>query len=144
MSKITPSRLLLGLLALLGGAQQAAAAPDLQEVLTPAQYFECQIAARQATLQGLEERAAQGRQAGVSDAQKRAAGEAARERVTVALYACGRQNASTLGAYAHRHAETLQTWLNANPQVKARLDALGQRVASLSSQMPAVSPSAKR
>ena len=36
------------------------------------------------------------------------------------------------------------TWLNANPQVKARLDALAQRVASLSSQMPAVSPSAKR
>ena len=122
----------------------ASAAPGMQEVLTPAQYFECQIAARQATVRGLEERAAQANQAGISDAQKRAAGELARERVTLAMYACGKQNASTLGAYAHRNADLLQTWLNANPQVQARLDALGQRVTSLSSQMPAVSPSAKR
>lgn len=122
----------------------AMAAPGMQEVLTPAQYFECQIAARQATVQGLQERAAQVNQAGITDAQKRVTGELARERVTLAMHACGRQNASTLGAYAHRNADELKTWLNANPQVKARLVALSQRVASLSSQMPAVSPSAKR
>ncbi|MBL8350365.1 MAG: hypothetical protein JNL87_08605 [Burkholderiaceae bacterium] len=115
----------------------AAAAPVIQEVLTPAQYFECQIAARQATVQGLEQRAAQLNKAGVSDAERRAAGEMSRHRVTLALHNCGRQTASTLGAYGHRNADELQTWLNANPQVRARLDALARRVASLSAQMPA-------
>jgi hypothetical protein len=143
MSKIITVARWLALLPTLGVAA-VSAAPGIQEVLTPAQYFECQIAARQATIQGLQERAVQVSQAGVTDAQKRAAGEMARERVTLAMYRCGRQNASTLGAYGHRNAEELQTWLNANPQVKAQLDALSQRVASLSSQMPAVSPSAKR
>jgi hypothetical protein len=143
MSKIITVARFLALLPAIGAAA-ASAAPGIQEVLTPAQYFECQIAARQATIQGLQERAAQVNQAGVTEAQKRAAGEMARERVTLAMYGCGRQNASTLGAYGHRNAEELQTWLNANPQVKAQLDALSQRVASLSSQMPAVSPSAKR
>lgn len=134
---------LLSLLAALAGTP-AAAAPGVKEVLSPAQYFECQIAARQATVQGLQERAAQINKVGVTDADRRATGELARQRVTVAMYACGKQTASTLGAYGHRNAEELQTWLNANPQVKARLDALAQSVASLSSQMPAVSPSAKR
>jgi hypothetical protein len=143
MSKIITVARLLALLPTLGVAA-VSAAPGIQEVLTPAQYFNCQIAARQATIQGLQERAAQVNQAGVTEAQKRAAGEMARERVTLAMYGCGRQNASTLGAYGHRNAEELQTWLNANPQVKAQLDALSQRVANLSSQMPAVSPSAKR
>ena len=143
MSKIITVARLLALLPMFG-ATAVSAAPGTQEVLTPAQYFECQIAARQATIQGLQERALQVNQAGATDAQKRAAGEMARERVTLAMHGCGRQNASTLGAYGHRNAEELQTWLNANPQVKAQLDALSQRVASLSSQMPAVSPSAKR
>lgn len=128
------------------GPVTAAAGPNnpYKEVLTPAQYFECQIAARQATVQGLEERARQANKVGQTAAEKRAAGEVARERVTIAMYTCGNQDASTLGAYAARNAEELQTWLNANPQVKARLDALGERVRSLSMQMPAVSPSAKR
>lgn len=143
MRKTIHARPLLALLLAVASAA-AIAAPGIQEVLTPAQYFECQIAARQATVRGLEERAAQVNQPGITDAQKRVAGEVARERVTLAMYACGKQNASTLGAYAHRNADALQTWLNANPQVQARLDALGQRVTSLSSQMPAVSPSAKR
>jgi phage shock protein A len=142
MSKTTRA-LLLTLLPALACAP-AAAAPGIAEVLTPAQYFECQIAARQATVKGLEERASQVNKAGVTDADRRAAGEMARHRVTLAMHGCGQQTASALGAYGHRNAEELQTWLNANPQVKARLDALAQRVASLSSQMPAVSPSAKR
>lgn len=139
MSKITHATLLLTLLPAMAGA-----APGIEEVLSPAQYFECQIAARQATVQGLEERAAQRNTVGVTDADRRAADELARHRVTLAMYGCGKQNASTLGAYGHRNAEELQAWLNANPQVKARLDVLAQRVTSLSSQMPAVSPSAKR
>lgn len=128
----------------MGAHFPASSAQGIQEVLTPAQYFECQIAARQATVQGLEERVAQFNKPGVSDADKRNAGEMARHKVSVAMHACGKQDASTLGAYAHRNAEELKTWLNANPQVKARMDALAQKVASLSSQMPAVSPSAKR
>lgn len=139
MRKITNTPWLLALLPSL-----AWAAPGIQEVLTPAQYFECQIAARQATVQGLEERAKVVNKPDATAAEKRNAGELARHRVTLAMHSCGQQNASTLGAYAHRNAEALQTWLNANPQVKARLDALSERVASLSAQMPAVSPSAKR
>ena len=143
MSKIVPKRwalaLLCGLLPSL-----ACAASGIEEVLTPAQYFDCQIAARQATVQGLQDRVAQLNKAGVTDAQRRAAGDLARDRVSLAMYACGKQNAATLGAYAHRNADELQTWLNANPQVKARLDEQAKRVAGLSQQMPAVSPSAKR
>jgi hypothetical protein len=143
MSKINTAGWVLTLLTTLAGAS-AGAAPGIQEVLTPAQYFDCQIAARQATVQGLEQRATQINKPSATDADKRNAGEMARHRVTLAMYACGKQDASALGAYGHRNAEELQTWLNANPQARARLDALGQRVASLSSQMPAVSPSAKR
>ena len=139
MIKITNAGWLLALLPPL-----ASAAPEVHEVLTHAQYFECQIAARQATVKGLEERARLVGKPGASDAEKQAAGELSRNRVTLAMHACGKQNASTLGAYAHRNADELQTWLNANAQVKARLDALSQRVSGLSTQMPAVSPSAKR
>jgi hypothetical protein len=67
-----------------------------------------------------------------------------RARVDVAMYACGKQNGATLGAYAHRNAEALKSWLNANPQVRARLDAEAKAVANLSAQMPSASPSAKR
>lgn len=122
----------------------AVAAPGIQEVLTPAQYFECQVAARQATIVGLKERAAQLGQTNLTQAQKTSSAEAARARVTLAMYNCGRQNAGTLGAYAHRHADVLKTWLSANPQMKARLDALSQQIASLSTQMPATAPSARR
>ncbi len=143
MSKINTAGWVLTLLSTLA-SMSVGAAPGIQELLTPAQYFDCQIAARQATVQGLEERATQISKPGATDADKRNVGEMARHRVTLAMYACGKQDASALGAYAHRNAEELKTWLNANPQVKVRLDALGQRVANLSSQMPAVSPSAKR
>lgn len=134
-----------GLLLLLSGVVALAmAAPGSQEVLTPALYFDCQIAARQATITGLEERAAQAAKPGLTDAERRLAGEVARQRVSLAMHNCGRQDAATLGAYAHRHAEQLQAWLNANAPVKARLDAQRQRVASLASQMPAVAPPAQR
>lgn len=123
------------------GAAQAA---PLQEVLTPARYFECQIAAQRATVVGLEERARTYGKVGQGAAQKRAAGEQARHRVTLAFYGCSKQSASTMGAYAHRHQQELLAYLNENPHVKAQMDALGERVMSLSARMPAVSPSAKR
>lgn len=127
------------LLPLLAGANSG-----IKEVLTPAQYFECQIAAQRATVQGLEERLQMKAKVNATAAEKRQAGDAARQRVTLAMYACGQQNASTLGAYAARNADLLQTWLNANPQAQARLDTTTRRIAELSQQMPAVSPSAKR
>jgi hypothetical protein len=119
-------------------------APAVKEVLTPAGYFQCQIAAQQATIQGIEERARLLNDVNATDAEKRAAGELSRQRVTMVMYACGRQNASTLGAYAHRNANALQAWLNANPAVKTRLDAQRQRIAELSSQMSAAAPANKR
>jgi hypothetical protein len=122
----------------------ALAAPGVQEVLTPEQYFECQIAAQRATIEGLEDRARMSTRINATGAEKRAAAEASRSRVTMAMHACGKQDAATLGAYAHRNADALQAYLNAHPQVKARMDAQRQRITSLSSQMPAVSPSAKR
>jgi hypothetical protein len=120
------------------------AAPGIQEVLTPAQYFECRIAALEATVPGMEERAGLLNKQGTTVTELNAVGDRSQARVTMALYACGRQNGSTLAAYAHRNAEDLRTWLNANPQVKARLDAMNLRVATLAAQMPSVSPSAKR
>jgi len=130
---------------LLAAPAAGLAAPHaIKEVLTPAQYFQCQIAARQATIQGLEERARLLGKPAATDTEKRQAGELSRHRVTVAMYSCGQQNASTLGAYAHRNADELQAWLNANPQVKAQLDALSRRVSSLSAQMSAQQPAVKR
>lgn len=119
-------------------------AQAIQEVITPAQYFECQIAAQKATITGLEERVKLNQKINATAAEKRQAGEVSRARVTMVMYGCGQQNAATLGAYAHRNADQLQAFLAANPQVKARLEATGQRIAELSRQMPAVSPSAKR
>lgn len=121
----------------------AALAGPIEEVLTPQTYFQCQIAAQQATIVGLQERAQQaGKQ--LSEADKQIAADKSQARVTVALHGCGKQSAATLGAYAHRNADQLQTYLNANPQVKAQMDALTKRIQSLSQQMPAISPSAKR
>lgn len=129
--------------ALLLGAAATGAQAQAVSALTPAQYFECQIAARQATMVGLQERQALVSKTGVTQAQKQAAGELSRNRVSLSFYQCG-HSAAALGAYAHRNADELQTWLNANPQVKTRLDAEGKRIAQMSAQMPAVSPSAKR
>lgn len=134
--KLTLRHLAPGLLVLCGHAHA------LEEVLTPARYVECQIAAQQATLVGLEERAAE--RSDLSDADKRQRGEQARHRVTLAIYSCGKQTPATLGAYAYRHADELQAWLAANPQANARLQALGKRIGELSAQMPPVAPSAKR
>jgi hypothetical protein len=124
----------------------AQADTGITEVLTPAQYFNCQIAAREATLKGLEERAQLMKNPTATLAEKRSAGEITRHRVSLAMASCGQPNAGTLGAYAHRNADALQTWLNANPPVQAQLDALSQRVAGLSSQMapPAASQSGQR
>lgn len=70
-----------------------------------------------------------------TNAERQAAAEMARSRVTQAFGKCG-YSASVLGAYAHRNADLLQTWLAENPQVKDRLDAEAQRVASLVDQAP--------
>jgi hypothetical protein len=121
---------------------QAQAQDALAPGLTPSKYFDCQLAARQATLQGLQERQALVNK-DASKEQKNAAGEMNRQRVGLAFYQCG-YSAAQLGAYAHRNAEELQTWLNVNPQTKATLDEQARRVSGYSAQMPAVSPSAKR
>ena len=118
-------------------ALPARAEPGVEEVLTPASYFECQIAAQEATVVGLRERAAQLNRTDMTPQQRQNAGAVARERVSLAMYACHKQSGSTLGAYAHRHADELKAWLAANPQVQARLQAVGQRIKGLSEQMPA-------
>lgn len=110
-------------------------AVQAQSGLTPAVYFECQIAARQATVAGLQERQAMLSKGRGTNAERQAAAEMARSRVTQAFGKCG-YSASVLGAYAHRNADLLQTWLAENPQVKDRLDAEAQRVASLVDQAP--------
>lgn len=132
----------LGLVAI-AAVGNTVAAPAIQEVLTPQTYFQCQIAAQQATIVGLQERAAQAGKA-QTDQEKQVAADRSQARVTVALRGCGQQSGATLGAYAHRNADQLQTYLNANPQVKAQMDALSRRIQALSQQMPAISPSAKR
>ncbi len=132
----------IALLAALGAALTSATlAAALVEELTPARYFECQVAAQEATVVGVEERARTINNAAISAEQKRSSAQAAQDRVTLALYSCGRQNGATMGAYAHRHADALQAWLNANPQVKARMDALIQRLVKLSGQMTPQMPS---
>jgi hypothetical protein len=120
----------------------AAGAANAQAGLTPARYFECQIAARQATVAGLEERQAFLGKGSATSAERQASDEQARDRVTKAFARCG-YSAGTLGSYAHRNADELQAWLAANPQVKAQLDAVGQRVTNISARMQAASPSAK-
>lgn len=115
----------------------------VEEVLTPAQYFDCQIAAQEAAIVGLQERVAQQGKPGISDAQRRATAELARERITLAIYNCGRQTAATLGAYAHRNAEELKTWLVAHPKMRERLDDQVRRRSALSARL-SVNPSASR
>ncbi len=113
-----------------------------QAGLTPQRYFECQVAARKATVQGLQERQALlARQA--SQQHERQAGETSRGRVMLAHYQCGYEP-QALGAYAHSHAEQLKEYLQANPQMQARLEEQARKVAQMSAQMPAVAPSAKR
>lgn len=106
-----------------------------QESLTPARYFECQISARSATVVGLQERVSL-LSGNAGTGERQAAAEMSRTRVTRAFSSCG-HSASTLGAYAHRNADELQVWLDGHPSVKARLDAMAERISSLSAQMPA-------
>lgn len=113
-----------------------------QEGLTTAQYFECQIAARKATVIGMQERQQLVAKEATKE-QKRQAGETSRSRVGLAHYQCG-YAADALAAYAHAHQEELKAYLQANPQVQARLDEQARKVAQLSAQMPGTSPSAKR
>jgi phage replication-related protein YjqB (UPF0714/DUF867 family) len=139
-----PGATLWAIAALACTVSHAGAAPKIEEVLTPAQYFQCQIAAQKATLQGLEERVRASAAVNSTPAERRQVAELSQHRVALAMHGCGRQNAGTLGAYAHRNAEALATWLAANPQVKAHMDQQRQRIASYSAQMPAVAPPAKR
>jgi hypothetical protein len=118
-------------------AQSAAEAP-----ITPQTYIACQIAARQATITGMEERLALVNR-GAAAVERRSAGEMSRNRVTLAFHGCG-YGASALAAYAHSHAAEVATFLAQNPSHQARLEATATRVTNLSAQMPAVSPSAKR
>jgi hypothetical protein len=125
-------------------AQLGRAASPYPEVLTADQYFDCQIAAREASLEGMRERLKLQGKVNTTAAEKRRSDEVARGRVTLAMRACGKQTASTLGAYAHRNSEELRTWLVAHPHIQARLADLRRQVTALSDQMQAVSPSAKR
>ncbi len=113
-----------------------------QEGLTTAQYFECQIAARKATVVGMQERQQLVAKEATKE-QKRQVGETSRSRVGLAHYQCG-YAADALAAYAHVHGDELKAYLQANPQVQARLDEQARKVAQLSAQMPGTSPSAKR
>jgi hypothetical protein len=123
----------------------AQAGPEIEESLTPAQYFACQIGARQASIQSLQERLERSvSKPGLTRAERRAADTASESRVLVAMYSCGKQTPSTLGAYGHRNAELLQTWLYANPQVKNQIDALNQRITSYALQLAATPLADKR
>jgi hypothetical protein len=127
----------LGFMLLCGSSM----ATQAQSGLTPAAYFECQIAARQATVAGLQERQATLSKGRGTNAERQATAETARARVTQAFGKCG-YSASVLGAYAHRNADLLQSWLAENPQVQARLDAEAQRVAGLVDQAPSAEAAA--
>jgi hypothetical protein len=102
---------------------------------TPAQYFACQIAARQATINGLQERLSMA-QISASPAEQQAQAERARTLVSIAFNDCG-YTVNTLSAYAHRAKTPLQTWLQTHPTVQTQLDDTAKRIANISAQMPA-------
>lgn len=106
-----------------------------QPILTPASYFKCQIAAREATLAGMAERAVLLRKR-ASDLEQRQSDDRTRDRVSAALAACG-YGLNALAAYAHRHREGLVAWLAANPRVQAQLDDLTRRMSALSAEVSA-------
>ena len=94
--------------------------------LTPARYFECQIAARQTSLAGMRER--QGlQQVRAAAAQLERAEINSRSRVELAFHRCG-YGPGVLAAYAHRHQEEIKTWLLLNPQTGARMANAGRDI----------------
>jgi hypothetical protein len=103
---------------------------------TPAQYFACQIAARQATINGLQERLSMAQISSASPAEQQAQAERARTLVSIAFNDCG-YTVNTLSAYAHRAKTPLQTWLQTHPTVQTQLDDTAKRIANISAQMPA-------
>lgn len=126
-----PAAGLLALALLAPAAGPATAAP----ALGPARYFACQIAAREATLAGMRERAdLLARQA--PEAELIAAGERSRARVDGAYARCG-YSGTALAAYAQQVPAALQAWLPAHPQVQARYEALNAQIMALSASMQA-------
>ena len=116
-----------GLLAVLAAVTPSAQA---QSTIGPKRYFQCHIAAKQATLTGLEERAALLAK-GASAAELAAAGERSQLRVDLAFQNCG-ADATTLAAYAYQQSELNADWLARSPKTKARLDELSLQIAVLS------------
>lgn len=111
----------IGTVWLSGPSLAAGPLPDL----TPARYFDCQLATRQSSLAGMQERQTlQQKRAGPEQLESAAATN--RGRVELAFYRCG-HSPSALAAYAHRYHEELKTWLVLNPQTNARIQDAGRR-----------------
>ncbi|TAK83024.1 MAG: hypothetical protein EPO12_06420 [Aquabacterium sp.] len=116
----------------------APAAMAQSATVDPARYVQCQIAARQATLRGVQERGELTARQAASD-QLRASDERARSAVDAAFAGCG-HTASALGAYAHRHAAEIEAWLQAHPEQQQALDGLRAQIEAQASQVrPATS-----
>jgi hypothetical protein len=98
-------------------------------------YFQCQIAAREATIVGLEERAALLAKPATTDRELDAASQRSSNRVDAAFIRCG-YSSDQLAAYAHTYNDALKAWLAANPATQTKLDTLRARVQTLASQMP--------
>lgn len=98
-------------------------------------YFQCQIAAREATIVGLEERAALLVNPATTDRELDAASQRSSNRVDAAFSRCG-YSSDQLAAYAHTYNDALKAWLAANPATQTKLDTLRARVQALASQMP--------
>lgn len=101
----------------------------------PARYFRCQLAAREATIVGVQERALLlSRQA--AQAELNAAGERSRLRVEMAFTNCGYRS-DELAAYAQQNAEVVNTWLATHPEIQARMAELRARMQAVSERIPA-------
>ena len=94
--------------------------------LTPSRYFDCQIAARQSSLAGMQERQTL-QQKRASPEHLESAAATNRGRVELAFHRCG-HSPSALAAYAHRYHEELKTWLVLNPQANARIQDAGRKI----------------
>lgn len=110
--------------------------PAWAQNVGPEVYYRCEVAARRATLVGVQERVVLlGRNAGAS--QLSSASERSRTRVAAAYQACGSDSA-TLAAYAARAGDQLQDWLNDHPEVEQQLSDLSLKLRQLSAQLTPV------
>jgi hypothetical protein len=120
---------LSALLACCGAAGAADSAPPL----TPERYFACQMAARQASLAGMQQRQTLHRKSADATTLDRH-GQTSSARVSLAFHQCGHSPAE-LGAYAHRNREQLKTWLLLNPTMRSRMAEEGRKIHALADQM---------